>query len=396
MEECPGPVLSFCRQPESEQEQLACGSSRGEQQFGSVWFHGWKHLQVRGPFFPSLLCETLHCVICDTHASSQTRLGTPLPSVRPCLCLVGQTLPSVKPCLSVRPSVRSCLLWDPGFCEALPSVRPFLLWDPAFVHNVGPSVRLCFLWDLAFCEALPSARPFLLWELGLSSTCDTLCSVKPGLCFRCETLWSHALCESLLWVSRLAFCETLPSVRPCLLWDPGFCDALPSARGLPSVLPSVRPCLCLMGETLSSVKPCLYVRFCLPWCVRPCHLLLFIWRCLMGGTLPYLALCETLPFEAHSFEDVLTFKKQETTAVLILLWESHVIDLPTGFVRTWALDIANSCWIPSKRTDWEVWATVLANCQILKLSCFYVPCHVVIVFHYLPLFSLISHVFSYF
>jgi hypothetical protein len=76
----------------------------------------------------------------------------------------------------------------------------------------------------------------------------------------------------------------------------------------------------------------------------------------------------------------LTFKKQETTAVLILLWESHVMDLPTGFVRTWALDIANSCWIPSKRTDWEVWATVLANCQILKLSCFYVPCHVVIFF----------------
>ena len=44
MEECPG--------PESEQEQLACGSSRGEQQFGSVWFHGWKHLQVRNPLFP--------------------------------------------------------------------------------------------------------------------------------------------------------------------------------------------------------------------------------------------------------------------------------------------------------------------------------------------------------
>ena len=155
-------------------------------------------------------------------------------------------------------------------------------------------------------------------------------------------------------------------------------------------------CLCLVGGTLSSVKPCLYVRFCLPWCVRPCHLLLFIWRCLMGETLPYLALCETLPFETHSFEDVLTYKKQETTAVLILLWESHVMDLPTGFVRTWALDIANSCWIPSKRTDWEVWATVLANCQILKLSCFYVPCHVVIFFHYLPLCFLNSHVFSYF
>ena len=39
----------------------------------------------------------------------------------------------------------------------------------------------------------------------------------------------------------------------------------------------------------------------------------------MGETLPYLALCETLPFQARSFEDVLAYKKQETTAVLILL-----------------------------------------------------------------------------
>jgi hypothetical protein len=66
------------------------------------------------------------------------------------------------------------------------------------------------------------------------------------------------------------------------------------------------------------------------------------------------------------------------------------MDLPTGFVRTWALDIANSCWIPSKRTDWEIWATVLANCQILKLSWFYVPCHVVICF------SLSSIIFPHF
>ena len=155
MEECSGPVLPFCRQPESEQEQLACGSSRGEQQFGSVWFHGWKHLQVRNPLFPCLLCETLHCVICDTHACSQTRLGIPLPSVRPCLCLVGQTLSSVKPCLSVRPSVRSCLLWDPGFCEAC------LLWDPSFSETLPLFIMLDPLWDFAFCETLHSVRPCL-------------------------------------------------------------------------------------------------------------------------------------------------------------------------------------------------------------------------------------------
>ena len=173
MEECPGPVLSFCRQPESEQEQFACGSSRGEQQFGSVWFHGWKHLQVRNPLFPCLLCETLHCVICDTHACSQTRS---LPSVRPCLCLMGETLSSVKPCLSVRPSVRSCpsarpwLLWGLAFCETLASVKPCLLWDPSFSETLL-SVRPCILWGPAFCEALPSVRPGLLWELSLSSTC---------------------------------------------------------------------------------------------------------------------------------------------------------------------------------------------------------------------------------
>ena len=244
MEECPGPVLSFCRQPESEQEQLACGSSRGEQQFGSVWFHGWKHLQVRNPLFSCLLCETLHCVICDTRACSQTRLGTPLPSVRPCLCLVGQTLSSVKPCLSVRPSVRSCLLWDPGFCEAL----PFCETLPSLRHNVGPSVKLCFLWDLAFCEALPSARPFLLWELGLSSTCDTLCSVKSGLCFRCETMPCVSPCYE--W-------HALLSVRPCPLWDLAFCETLPLFNGRYPVfceaLPFCETLPSLMCETLPSV-----------------------------------------------------------------------------------------------------------------------------------------------
>ena len=217
MEECPGPVLPFCRQPESEQEQLACGSSRGEQQFGSVWFHGWKHLQVRNPLFPCLLCETLHCVICDTHACSQSRLGTPLPSVRPCLCYPLFSGP------------------DPVFCETLPFCE-------------------------TLCETLHSVRPCLL--LG-PSFCESEASVQHVT--PC-VLWNQALCESLLWVTRLAFCETLPSVRPWLLWSFAFCE------GLPSVLPSVRPCLWLMGDTLSSVKPCLSVRPCLPWCVRPCHL----------------------------------------------------------------------------------------------------------------------------
>ena len=257
MEECPG--------PESEQEQLACGSSRGEQQFGSVWFHGWKHLQVRNPLFPCLLCETLHCAICDTHACSQTRLGTPLPSVSLALfngrdCVFCEAfLRDLLWDLAFREtlaSVRPCLLWDPGFCEALPSVRPFLLWDPAFVHNVGPSVRPCFLWGLAFCEALPSVMPCLLWELGLSSFnmwhlvfCETMPCVSP--CYEWHTLLSVRPCP--LW--DLAFCETLASVRPCLLWDPGFCEALPSVR------------LFLLWETLTLL--CLFMFYfmmpCLLW-----------------------------------------------------------------------------------------------------------------------------------
>ena len=158
MEECPG--------PESEQEQLACGSSRGEQQFGSVWFHGWKHLQVRNPLFPCLLCETLHCAICDTHACSQTRLGTPC-LLWAWLCSMGETVSSVKPFCETFcetwPSVRPWLPWGLAFCETLASVRRCLLWDPSFSETLPLFIMLDPLWDLAFFEALPSVRPCLLW-----------------------------------------------------------------------------------------------------------------------------------------------------------------------------------------------------------------------------------------
>ena len=77
----------------------------------------------------------------------------------------------------------------------------------------------------------------------------------------CETMllfkmWNHALCESLLWVTHLAVCETMPSVRPCLLWDPGFCEALPSVR--PWLLWGFAFC-----ETLPSVRnPDFVYAFC--------------------------------------------------------------------------------------------------------------------------------------
>ena len=240
------------------------------------------------------------------------------------------------------------------------------------------------MWHLVFCETMPLFK-----------------------------MWNHVLCESLLWVTHLAVCETLASVRPCLLWDPGFCEALPSVRPwlpwgfafcetLPSVrnldfvylclfydaLPSVRPCLCLVGETLSSVKPCLYVRFCLPWCVRPCHLFLFIWRCLMGETLPYLALCETLPFEAHSFEDV--FDLQETgdhccpDSPLRITCDGSAHRLCTN-LSPWhcklVLDTIQAHWPRNLSHS----SRKLSNSQIVMFLCPLSCCHIfVIIFHYFP------------
>ena len=248
MEECPGPVLSFCRQPESEQEQFACGSSRGEQQFGSVWFHGWKHLQVRNPLFPCLSCVR-PCIAPYVIRMPVAKLGL----APPCLLWDPAFVSWARPCLLWSPAI----LWDPlwdlallrgpgfceallsvrhsGFCEALPSVRPFLLWDLAFCETLH-SVRPCLLWGPAFCEARPPVRvkpQFSMWHLMF---CETMPLFQ---------MWNHALCESLLWVTHLAFCETLPSetlpsvrlwllwglaslasVRLCLLWDPSFCETL--------------------------------------------------------------------------------------------------------------------------------------------------------------------------
>ena len=153
-------------------------------------------------------------------------------------------------------------------------------------------------------------------------------------------MWKHALCESLLWVTHLAFCEALPSVRPGLPWDPGFCEALPSVRPWPlwgfafcetltlfilwypafcETLPLFNG-LCLLWsrafvwdhlwdlafrETLASVRPCCEtlasVRPCLLWDPSFSETLaLFIlwypafWEtrlCLMGETLSSVKPC---------------------------------------------------------------------------------------------------------
>ena len=158
MEECPG--------PESEQEQLACGSSRGEQQFGSVWFHGWKHLQVRNPLFP------VYCVRPCIAPYVIRMLVAKLGLAPPCLlwawlCSMGETVSSVKPFCETFcetwPSVRPWLPWGLAFCETLASVRRCLLWDPSFSETLPLFIMLDPLWDLAFFEALPSVRPCLLW-----------------------------------------------------------------------------------------------------------------------------------------------------------------------------------------------------------------------------------------
>ena len=118
MEECPGPVLPFCRQPESEQEQLACGSSRGEQQFGSVWFHG------ENTFRCGILCFPVYCV-------------------RPCIASYVIRMPVAK--LGLAP---------PAFCETLPL---FNGRDPVFCE----ALPFCETLPSLMCETLPSVLIYI-------------------------------------------------------------------------------------------------------------------------------------------------------------------------------------------------------------------------------------------
>ena len=226
-------------------------------------------------------------------------------------------------------------------------------------------------------------------------------------------------CESLLWVAHLAVCETMPSVRPCLLWDPGFCEALPSVRPwllwgfafcetLPSVrnpdfvylclfydaLPSVRPCLCLVGETLSSVKPCLYVRFCLRWCVRPCHLLLFFWYVWWARPCP--RPCHLKPIHLKMFWP----SRSRRPLLSWFSFENHMWWIcPQALYEPEPLTLQTRAgYHPSTLTEKfepQFSQTVkFSNCHVfmslVMLSYF------LYFFHYLPLFLLISHVFSYF
>ena len=100
------------------------------------------------------------------------------------------------------------------------------------------------LWDLAFCETLHSVRPCLLWgpasvRARPPSNMWDLASVWLCLCFRCKNVPSVSPCYE--W-------HALLSVRLCPLWDFAFRETLASVRpclpwdlGFCEALPSVRP-----------------------------------------------------------------------------------------------------------------------------------------------------------
>ena len=115
------------------------------------------------------------------------------------------------------PSVRPCLLWDPGFCEALPSVRGF-----------------------ALCETLPSVR-------------------NPDFVYLCFILWCPA------------FCETLPSFSGR---DPVFCEALPLCEIMPFLMYETLPSALIYLKMFDGRDPALP---CPPW--DPAIWSPFIWRC---------------------------------------------------------------------------------------------------------------------
>ena len=190
------------------------------------------------------LCETLSWFY-DT-----------LPSVRHSLCLMGETLSSVKPCLSVRPClpwcVRPCRLFDLSK-NVLHVYRLYLA--PIIDQVYNPKLQLWKNVQGRSCHSAAnqkvsksSSHVGAVEESNSSGACD----FTGENTFRCGIHCSPCLlCESLLWVTHLAFSKVLPSAKSGLPWDPGFCESLPSVRpwllwGLAfcETLPSLRPCLC--------------------------------------------------------------------------------------------------------------------------------------------------------
>ena len=112
-------------------------------------------------------------------------------------------------------------MWHLVFCETRPCVSPCYEWRALL------SVRPCPLWDLAFCETLASVKLCLLRGPSFCAAfCETLPLINGRYPVFCEAL---PFCETL----PSLMCETLPSVLihlkmfdwrdpalPCPLWDP--------------------------------------------------------------------------------------------------------------------------------------------------------------------------------
>ena len=213
------------------------------------------------------------------------------------------------------------------------------MWDSAFLDVWDPAICSYLLEDVWWagpCPTLPSVRPWLLWGFAF---CETLPSVRnPDFVYLCFILWCPA------------FCETLPLFSGR---DPVFCEALPLCEILPS----------LMCETLPSAL--IYLKMFDGR--KPIHLKMF--------------------WPSRNRRPLLSWFSSENHMWWICpqaLYEPEPLTLQT-----------RAGYHPSALTEKfepQFSQTVkFSNCHVFMslvlLSYF---------FHYLPLFSLISHVFSYF
>ena len=159
----------------------------------------------------------------------------------------------------------------------------------------------------------------------------------------------------LLWDP--AFCQTLPSEKPCLLWEPDLCETLPSETcrcSMSETLPSVRPFhlshvradpAIVQYVTLPSVRPhcsiCSLPFFNMP--LKPCHPFMSETWPFVGSYLLWAAVGPCLLWDCH-LSDV----RPASWGKPCLLWDLAFCEtLPSGktlpFVRPCLLSNPSSC-----------------------------------------------------